>query len=226
MTLAERVVILTHTNVGYHDHPLQPHFPATAAPVALGRGCFVGASVTILPGVTIGPESFVAAGSVVTADVPPRTLVAGVPARPVRERVDGAHPGDRGGLALAARGARGRAARSPAGPRRRDALLPRPRAALLPVTPLRAEGLRVGELRYWNPYVHEGVPLPLPAGLLPVRPAAAAVAGRAGLSLLLALHVPLAALCLLVLAARPGLSVAPRREAPGLRAGRVLPLRR
>ena len=85
VTLAERVLILTHTNVGYHDHPLQARFPASAAPVVLERGCFVGASVTILPGTTIGREAFVAAGSVVTEDVPPRTLVAGVPARRVRE---------------------------------------------------------------------------------------------------------------------------------------------
>jgi acetyltransferase-like isoleucine patch superfamily enzyme len=40
--------------------------------------------VTVLPGIRVGEQSFVAAGSVVTADVPPRTLVAGVPARPVR----------------------------------------------------------------------------------------------------------------------------------------------
>jgi maltose O-acetyltransferase len=85
VTLAERVLILTHTNVGYHDHPLQPLFPASAAPVVLERGCFVGAAVTILPGVTIGRESFVAAGSVVTESVAPRTLVAGVPARRIRE---------------------------------------------------------------------------------------------------------------------------------------------
>jgi acetyltransferase-like isoleucine patch superfamily enzyme len=84
VTLAERVVVLTHTNVGYRDHPLQAHFPATAAPVTIRRGSFVGASVTVLPGRTIGPESFVAAGSVVVDDVPPRTVVAGVPARPLR----------------------------------------------------------------------------------------------------------------------------------------------
>lgn len=84
VTLAERVLILTHTNVGYRDHPLQPHFPPLAAPVVIERGCFIGAQATILPGLTLGPESFVAAGSVVTEDVPARTLVAGVPARPLR----------------------------------------------------------------------------------------------------------------------------------------------
>lgn len=84
VTLAERVLILTHTNVGYRDHPLQKDFPPLAAAVTIRRGSFVGAAVTILPGVTIGPGSFVAAGSVVTSDVPPRTVVAGVPARPLR----------------------------------------------------------------------------------------------------------------------------------------------
>ena len=84
VTLAERVLILTHTNVGYRDHPLQKQFPASAAPVVLERGCFVGAHATILSGLTVGRESCVAAGSVVTRDVPARTLVAGVPARPLR----------------------------------------------------------------------------------------------------------------------------------------------
>jgi acetyltransferase-like isoleucine patch superfamily enzyme len=83
-TLAERVLVLTHTNVGYHDHPLQALFPASASPVVIREGSFVGASATILPGVRVGPRSFVAAGSVVTADVPEGTLVAGVPARAVR----------------------------------------------------------------------------------------------------------------------------------------------
>jgi len=84
VTLAERVLILTHTNVGYKDHPLQKHFPARAAPVRIEKGSFVGAGVTILPGITVGAGSFVAAGAVVTADVPPGSLMAGVPARHVR----------------------------------------------------------------------------------------------------------------------------------------------
>jgi acetyltransferase-like isoleucine patch superfamily enzyme len=84
VTLAERVLVLTHTNVGYRDHPLQAHFPAMAAPVVVEAGSFLGANVTVLPGVRVGAQSFVAAGSVVTADVPPRTLVGGVPARPLR----------------------------------------------------------------------------------------------------------------------------------------------
>ena len=84
VTLAERVVVLTHTNVGYQDHPLQARFPAMAAPVTIRRGSFVGAGATLLPGVTIGPNAFVGAGAVVTADVAEGALVVGVPAREVR----------------------------------------------------------------------------------------------------------------------------------------------
>jgi acetyltransferase-like isoleucine patch superfamily enzyme len=84
VTLAERVMILTHTNVGYRDHPLQRHFPPSAKPVVIEKGCFVGAQAMILPGVRIGERSFVAAGAVVTRDVPPNSLVQGIPARIVR----------------------------------------------------------------------------------------------------------------------------------------------
>ena len=85
VTLAERVLVLTHTNVGYQDHPLQTLFPPSATPVVFERGCFVGAHATILPGVRVGQGSFVAAGSVVTESVPPHTLVGGVPARVLRK---------------------------------------------------------------------------------------------------------------------------------------------
>jgi acetyltransferase-like isoleucine patch superfamily enzyme len=51
----------------------------------LRRACRVGAGVVICPGVEIGEEAFVAAGAVVAADVPPRAVVMGVPARQVRE---------------------------------------------------------------------------------------------------------------------------------------------
>jgi acetyltransferase-like isoleucine patch superfamily enzyme len=51
----------------------------------LRRGCRVGGGAVLCPGVDVGAEAFVAAGAVVTRDVAPRTVVAGVPARPVRE---------------------------------------------------------------------------------------------------------------------------------------------
>ncbi|MFL5781795.1 MAG: acyltransferase [Thermoleophilaceae bacterium] len=49
------------------------------------RGARVGGAAVLLPGVEVGEEAFVGAGAVVTRDVPPRTLVVGIPARPVRE---------------------------------------------------------------------------------------------------------------------------------------------
>lgn len=81
VTLAERVTILTHTNVGYHDHPLQPYIPSMQAPVRLEAGCFVGINATLMPGITIGQGGAVAAGAVVTQDVLPWHVVGGVPAR-------------------------------------------------------------------------------------------------------------------------------------------------
>lgn len=65
-------------------HAMEPSRPTRRAPVRLGKNVWVGRSATILPGVTIGDHAVVAAGSIVTSDIPARTLVAGVPARPIR----------------------------------------------------------------------------------------------------------------------------------------------
>ncbi len=54
------------------------------APVTIGDRVFVGACVTILPGVTIGDDAVIGAGSLVTRDIPAGMLAVGHPARPVR----------------------------------------------------------------------------------------------------------------------------------------------
>lgn len=54
------------------------------APIVVGRGVWIGSNATILAGVTIGDYAVVAAGAVVTRDVPERTIVGGVPARPIK----------------------------------------------------------------------------------------------------------------------------------------------
>jgi acetyltransferase-like isoleucine patch superfamily enzyme len=51
------------------------------------ENCFIGAGAIVLPGVTIGPQSIVAAGAVVTKDVPPNTIVAGNPAKVIKENI-------------------------------------------------------------------------------------------------------------------------------------------
>jgi acetyltransferase-like isoleucine patch superfamily enzyme len=55
------------------------------APTVIGRNVWVGVNATILPGISIGEGAIVAAGAVVTQNVPPRTLVAGVPAKVVKQ---------------------------------------------------------------------------------------------------------------------------------------------
>jgi acetyltransferase-like isoleucine patch superfamily enzyme len=55
------------------------------APIVLGRNVWVGSHSTILQGVTVGEGAIIAAGSVVTKDVPHRTIVGGVPAKPIRK---------------------------------------------------------------------------------------------------------------------------------------------
>lgn len=84
VTLSFDVMVLTHTNVGYKDHPVQAYIPTMAKPVIFKKGCFVGVRATILPGIMIGEGAAVAAGAVVTKDVPARTLVGGVPAKIIR----------------------------------------------------------------------------------------------------------------------------------------------
>jgi acetyltransferase-like isoleucine patch superfamily enzyme len=59
--------------------------PHKQAPIHIGDGCWIGARAIILPGVTLGKRVLVAAGAVVTRDVPDDCLVAGNPARVVRE---------------------------------------------------------------------------------------------------------------------------------------------
>lgn len=67
-----------------HDKCPSKRGDMTAAPIVVGKDVWIGAHATILKGVTIGDGAIVAAGAVVTRDVPPNTIAAGVPARVVK----------------------------------------------------------------------------------------------------------------------------------------------
>lgn len=86
--IADDVMIANKANLVTGGHPVPPgqrRDYLTGAPITIERNVWIGTAATILQGVTIGAGSVVAAGAVVTHDVPPATLVAGVPATVIRE---------------------------------------------------------------------------------------------------------------------------------------------
>lgn len=70
------------------SHAVDPEYrneQVVSAPITIGENVWLGAGVVVLPGVSIGDNSVVAANSVVRSDVPPNVLIAGVPAVVKRE---------------------------------------------------------------------------------------------------------------------------------------------
>ena len=86
--IGNHVMVGPHTLITTVGHPLSPKgrrkYHALAKPVRIGDDVWIGGNVTILPGVTIGNNVVVAAGAVVTEDVPDNTLVGGVPAKVIK----------------------------------------------------------------------------------------------------------------------------------------------
>ena len=87
--IGDNVMIGPNTLITTVGHPLTPmgrrkHI-GIAKPVKIGDDVWIGGNVTILPGITIGNNVVVAAGAVVTKDVPDNTLVGGVPAKAIRK---------------------------------------------------------------------------------------------------------------------------------------------
>lgn len=66
-------------------HQVEPVSPVNSGDINIGNNVWLGRSVTVLSGVTIGDNSVIAAGSIVTKDVPPNVLVGGVPAKVLKE---------------------------------------------------------------------------------------------------------------------------------------------
>jgi acetyltransferase-like isoleucine patch superfamily enzyme len=91
VAIGPHTIIYTHDHEHEHDNPVPWHGRAVRKRVRVCDGAWVGARVTILPGVTIGDRAIIAAGAVVTRDVPAGAIVGGIPARPLkRDRADAA----------------------------------------------------------------------------------------------------------------------------------------
>jgi acetyltransferase-like isoleucine patch superfamily enzyme len=93
----EHVFIGKDTQIAFgvtiSDHDFHKTYSAGSAnietaPVYIGQNVWIGMHAIVLKGVTIGDGAVVAAGAVVTRDVPPRCLVGGVPAKVIKEDVD------------------------------------------------------------------------------------------------------------------------------------------
>lgn len=85
--IADLVMIGPNVNIITSGHPLEPanrRAYVEAKPIVIERNVWIATAATILGGVTVGENSVVAAGAVVTKDVPPNSFVAGVPAKIIR----------------------------------------------------------------------------------------------------------------------------------------------
>ncbi|MEO1583123.1 MAG: acyltransferase [Planctomycetota bacterium] len=93
VSIGSDVLIAGHVYIGggqYHtnrtDISIAEQGHVEGLRVEIGDGCWIGANATVVNGVTIGRDAIVAAGAVVTKDVPERAIVGGVPARVIRVR--------------------------------------------------------------------------------------------------------------------------------------------
>ncbi len=86
ISVDDDVLIGPNVSLVTENHPTDPNDRKTVLlkPIVIKRNAWIGAGATILPGVTIGENSVVAAGAVVSRNVPANTVVAGVPAKVVK----------------------------------------------------------------------------------------------------------------------------------------------
>lgn len=86
ITIEDDVMIAPNVTISSEGHPVSVERRKTLEPsaVLIQKNAWIGANATILPGVTIGENAVVAAGAVVTKDVPKNTIVAGIPAKIIK----------------------------------------------------------------------------------------------------------------------------------------------
>lgn len=87
LTIGNHVDIASQVMIFNSHHDIHsPDMRPINEPITIGDYVFIGPRAIILPGATIGKGAVVAAGAVVTKDVPPKQIVAGVPAKPIGQR--------------------------------------------------------------------------------------------------------------------------------------------
>ena len=86
ITIEDRVFIAPKVSLLTEGHPIsaENRHSLTVAPIHIKKNAWIGANATIMQGVTIGENAIVAAGAVVTKDVPDRTAVGGIPAKIIK----------------------------------------------------------------------------------------------------------------------------------------------
>ena len=86
ITLEDNVLIGPRANIISVNHPINPaqRRGVILSPVIIRKNAWIGANATILSGVTVGENAIVAAGAVVSKDMPANTIVGGVPAKIIR----------------------------------------------------------------------------------------------------------------------------------------------
>lgn len=84
ITIEDEAMIAANVQLISNNHDLEDRMVIICKPVKICRRAWIGAGATILPGVTIGENAVVGAGSVVTKDVEPDTIVAGNPAKVIK----------------------------------------------------------------------------------------------------------------------------------------------
>ena len=87
ITIEDGVLIAPKVNLLSEGHPLSPHNRHDLVPghIHIKKNAWIGANATVLPGVTIGENAIVAAGAVVSKDVPDNVVVGGIPAKVIRD---------------------------------------------------------------------------------------------------------------------------------------------
>ncbi|HIV02255.1 MAG TPA: sugar O-acetyltransferase [Candidatus Aphodoplasma excrementigallinarum] len=87
ITLEDKVLIAPRVNLVTINHSIAPERrrDTESRPIHICKNVWIGTGATVMPGVTVGENAIIAAGSVVTKDIPPGVVAAGIPAKVIKE---------------------------------------------------------------------------------------------------------------------------------------------